>query len=192
MDKNCTVEFIEYVKGDVSSRDSGNNDDSVIREQRFVTDRIRRMGEGNVFSLSTGGEATYPKVPSPGQVRTRGGGGVGYPKVPTHIQVRMGEGVSQGTYPPTKVPTPHQAGQDKGRGSLQGTYPSAKVPTTLSRSGWGGVPQGTYPPIQVRTGGRRYPKVPTPPPHPGIVQHMEYLIRCGRYASCFHAGGFSC
>ena len=27
---------------------------------------------------------------------------------------------------------------------------------------------------------------------PGIGQQMEYLIRCGRYASCVHAGGLSC
>ena len=37
----------------------------------------------------------------------------------------------------------------------------------------GGVPQGTYPP-------------------PGTGQHMKYFIRCGRYASCVHAGGLSC
>ena len=30
------------------------------------------------------------------------------------------------------------------------------------------------------------------PPPGGIGQQMEYLIRGGRYASCVHAGGFSC
>ena len=153
------------------------------------------MGEGHVFSLSTGGKGeggTYSKVPTPCQGT--------YPPV----QVRMGEGVPQGTYPcqgtyplpPRYLPLPHP-GQDGGRGTpgylppCQGTYPSpiltwtsgrypgvppppTKVPTPPCRSGWGeGVPQGTYPLP-------RY--LPFPPP--GIGQHMEYVIRCGRYASC--------
>ena len=107
--------------------------------------------------------------------------------------------------PPSKVPTP----------PVQGTYPP-------SRSGWGeGYPkvptpppvQGAYPPPaspgQEEGGG--YPKVPVPlslpskvpppPPPPvqdtysfppGIGQHMEYFMRCGRYASCVHAGGLFC
>ena len=52
----------------------------------LFTDRIRWMGEGNVFSLSIGGGGgrggTYPKVPTPIQVRV-GRGRRGYPKVPT-------------------------------------------------------------------------------------------------------------
>ena len=28
--------------------------------------------------------------------------------------------------------------------------------------------------------------------HPGIEQQLEYLARCGQYASCVHAGGLSC
>ena len=52
--------------------------------------------------------------------------------------------------------------------------------------------QGTYPfPSQVRMGGGgtlgTYPPIP-----PRIWHHMEYLIRCGRYASCVHAGGLFC
>ena len=90
----------------------------------IFTVRIRRMGEGNSFSLFTGGylpwqgpdgegvpQGTYPPgqvrmmgegVPQgtypPGQVRMMGGGGT-----PTYLppgQVRMGQGGTQGTYPP--------------------------------------------------------------------------------------------
>ena len=39
--------------------------------------------------------------------------------------------------------------------------------------------------------GMGYPN-PLSPPAPGIGQQMDYLIRCGRYASCVHAGGLSC
>ena len=66
---------------------------------------------------------------------------------------------------------------------------------TLARSRWGwvypGQGWGTPPP----------PGMGNPPPHQGWVippppriglQMMEYLIRCGRYASCVHAGGLSC
>ena len=75
----------------------------------------------------------------------------------------------QGTYPPG-----------------QGTYPPAKVPTPLPSK----VPtplQGTYSPIQGT--------YLAPPPRylsPRIGQHMEYFIRCGRYASCVYAGGQFC
>ena len=105
----------------------------------IITDRIWRMREGNVFSLSTpvGGGG----VPWPGPAR-----GGGYPS-----QVQPG--------------VPPRPSQDKGR-----------VPQ-LGGGTWGI-------PYQVRTGG--YP----PPPRTG--QHMEYLIRRGRYASCVHAGGLSC
>ena len=53
-----------------------------------ITDRIRMIGEGNVFSLSMEGGGTYPKVstPLPAKVHTsqaRSGWGRGYPKVPT-------------------------------------------------------------------------------------------------------------
>ena len=64
------------------------------RVLEMIIDRIRRMGESNVFSLSTEGMGgTCPKVPLPSQVR-------------------MGEGVRQGTYPPppAMVPTPSRSG----------------------------------------------------------------------------------
>ena len=91
----------------------------------FITDRIRRMGEGNVLSLSIGGrgegvpsQGTYP----PAKVPTSA-------KVPTlTIQVRMGEGIPQGTFSPTRYLLP-RPGQDGG-GVPQSTYhPPAKVPT---------------------------------------------------------------
>ena len=80
-----------------------------------------------------------------------------------------------------------------------GTYPKDSYPPPRyprSRSGQG-VPQGTYP-VQVRMGGGGTPRYQPllrylhPPPSPRIGQHMEYLIRCGRCASCVHAGGLSC
>ena len=100
--------------------------------------------------------------------------GEGYPKVPPppHSQVRTG-GVPQGTYPPAKVPTP-QPGQDGGG------YP--KVPTPQPNQ------DGAY--SKVPTPLAKVPNPPPPPPR--IGQHMEYLIRCGRYASYVHAGGLSC
>ena len=91
----------------------------------------------------------YPKVPTPGQVRTGRLPQGTYPPPPN--QVRMGEGVPQGTYP--------WPGQD-GRGSTPRYLPASQVRTGE------GVPQGTYPPA--RSGqGEEYPKVPTPQPHPG-------------------------
>ena len=117
----------------------------------MITDRIRRMGEGNVFSLSTEGGRGY--LPP--------------------IQVRTGGGVPQGTYPPgigqsmeylilqsvcllhshrrypAKVPTPIQV-RMRGRGypkvpiPSQGTYPP-------SRSGWGAEGTPRYLPPWHRT-----------------------------------------
>ena len=59
------------------------------------------------------------------------------------------------------------------------------------------IPQPRYlPPSQVQMGGGGTPRyLPPPGPGtypPGMGQHMEYLIRCGRYASCLHAGELSC
>ena len=82
------------------------------------------MGEGNVFSLFTPGGG-YP-----GQVQTRGG-------------------VPQGTYPPTKVGTLPQPGQD---GSTQCTYPHpGRYPSPGQiRMGGGGTPS-YLPPAKVGT-----------------------------------------
>ena len=65
-------------------------------------------------------------------------------------------------------------------GVPKGTYPPGQGTYPPSISGLGGVPQGTYPPNKV-----------TPPPR-GKGQQREYLICCGWYASCLHAGGLSC
>ena len=64
---------------------------------------------------------------------------------------------------------------------------------SVGRSGWG-VPEMGYP--QARNGvspcqGWGTPQAREGVP-PGIGQHMEYLIRSERYASCVHAGGLSC
>ena len=108
-----------------------------------------------------GGRGTYQRYlpPPPRQVLTGG-----YPKVPNPL--------------PAKVPTPlHPPGQvlTKGKGTSRylPPFPPGQV---------------TYPHPDLAGGG--YPKVPTypAPPPPGIGQHMEYLICCGRYASCVHAG----
>ena len=51
---------------------------------------------------------------------------------------------------------------------------------TPARSSQEGTPPG-------QAGGTPRDGVPR-----GTGQQMEYLIRCGRYASCVHAGGLSC
>ena len=102
-----------------------------------------------------------------------------------------------------------QQGQDRGGYPKVSNPPwprcKAKYPSPLAISAWGrGTPrylphQSRYPSSRPgQDGGRGYSKVPTPPPakvptlpSPPLGQHMEYLIRCGRYASCVHAGGFS-
>ena len=94
-----------------------------------------------------------------------------YPPPPD--QVSMGGVVPQGTYAP-------QPGPNGGGGTQrylphgQG-YPKVPTPPTRSQQGEEGVPQGT-----------------SSPPPPRIGQHMEYLMGCGRFASCIHAGGLSC
>ena len=62
--------------------------------------------------------------------------------------------------------------------------------TPFPGPGWGGW-RGTRPPIQVRSqdeGGG----LGTGGGYPLLEQHSVYLLRGGRYASCVHAGGFSC
>ena len=66
--------------------------------------------------------------------------------------------------------------------------------STWARSSWvGGYPCQVQP--------EWYPTSGTPPPPsdlaggwgvPHLGSQVEYLIRCGRYASCVHAGGLSC
>ena len=144
------------------------------------------MGEGNVFSLFTGGrgvptQGTYPswsryltpsqvwpgvgtyhlaKVPTPSQVQWGR-----YPKVPTPpSQAQWKRG-----YPKVPTPQPRYLPPAKSNGGGtpryllpgQGTYPPP------SQAQWGGVgtyPQQRYlppPPHQARSDGG-YPKVPTP------------------------------
>ena len=73
---------------------------------------------------------------------------------------------------------PHPAG---GTNLAQGRYFLAGV----------GIP---HPMAKIDTSQPGYVS-PPPPARVGttqIGQHMEYLIRCGRYASCVHAEGLSC
>ena len=104
------------------------------------------MGEGNAFSLFTGGRGYSPSqgIYPPAQVRT-GGGKEGYPKVPTPPQSRSGwrRGYS-------KVPTPHP-GQDGG------------IPRYLTPPHQGICPPPPAWSGQDGGGGEGYPKVPTPP-----------------------------
>ena len=161
----------------------------------YITDRVRsttvRYCFHRVSVCPHPGGREYPRyLPPPPSQGTYPPGQVlvgGYPKVPTPL--------SQGTYPPPgQVPT--------GEGGTQGTSPLAKVPNPPpARFQWGGAPrylppcQGTYPPRPGPDGGARGTPRYLPPPTPakvpcpptGIGQHMEYLIRRGRYASCVHA-----
>ena len=106
-------------------------------------------------------------------------GGRGTPRYLTPLPKYLSSwpGLMGGTprYLPPKLPT--SPGQVQMGGRYLGVPPSpaTKVPTPPARSGY-------LPPNP------RY----LPPPPPGIGQHMEYLIRRGRYASCVHAGGLSC
>ena len=62
--------------------------------------------------------------------------------------------------------------------------------------GGGGIQPGIGYPLARSGHGVPWPRMGYPPAMegstPGIGQQMEYLIRCGRYASCVHAGGLSC
>ena len=144
-----------------------------------ITDSIRRMGEGNVHRGEGEGVPTpwpryLPQRPGPD------GGGGGYPKVPT---------------PPAKVPTPLARSQ-------WGGYPKVHTPRPGPDEGTPrylppgqvlmGVPQGTYPQSGPDWGGGGTPRYLSPTPTPGTEQQMEYLILCGQYASCVHAGRLSC
>ena len=176
-----------------------------------ITARIRRMGEGNSFSLLVcpqGGGGTYPGQeggrgnPSParsgwGRVTPRylppakvptpwpgqdGGGGI--PRYLPTSQVRTGDGVVRST-------TPGQVRMGEGVAKVPNHQPGqdggGSSPRYLSashvRTGEA-VAQGTIPhPSQVRMGGGRgYPKVPNPLPPAKVLLHG------GRYASCIYAG----
>ena len=64
---------------------------------------------------------------------------------------------------------------------LTGGVPHPRSRWGPSRTGW-----GTPPPSKTGWGN-------PPSPHQEIEQHSEqHLLRDGRYASCVHAGGFSC
>ena len=117
-----------------------------LLSRQIITDRIRRMGEGNVFSLLSGG--TYPrylpsaKVPIPS------------PCQGTYPLLCPGQDGGRGTpryLPTTKVPTPPPV---QARAMTPQRTP-AKVPTPLPRylppiqARMGeGVSQGTYHPSQ--------------------------------------------
>ena len=158
-------------------------------KQLFITARIRRMGEGNVFSLST-----------------FGGGGYPYPIMLCNIfQNAMGQ--------PGGVPHQVQPGGYPGRGggTLAGGVPClGGVPWlggTLARGGtlaggvpWWGVPCLGGVPWPGGTLARGVPwlgGLPCLGGYPGqggtqLGQHREYLLHGGQYASCVHAGGLSC
>ena len=121
-----------------------------VRKVHIITDRIRRMREGNVFSLSTpvGWGGGYPSQVQTGRgtsARSDGGGYQPPPRVPPS-QVRMGGTPVRGCLPGV----PPQPGQDGGT-------PARGHPPRVS-------PRG-----QVRMGstpaGARLPRVL--PPQPG-------------------------
>ena len=136
----------------------------------IVTARIRRMGEGNIFTL-----CVSPHLDRGGGTLSQVWvGGLGYPilglaRGGTSARSRMG-------YPP---------GPEMG-------YPPRHGMGYLPRPGMGYPPRpGTgYPP---RPGTGYHP----PPPDlrwvpPRTDQHSEHLLHGGRYTSYIHAGGLTC
>ena len=142
---------------------------------KIITARIRRMREGNIFSLFV----------SPHPV---GGGGVGVTPVPCSFPGPFHGG--------TPVP-----GSFSGHWSqvLSGVYPSPRFfPRSPVPAPFLGVPQygGTSP---LTRWGLGYPPPPSQarsglgyPPTPGTEQQSKHLLRGGWYASCVHAVGLSC
>ena len=110
-------------------------------------------------------------------------------------------------------PTDREIPLPRFRQGRQYPLPRSKQEGTLPRSRQGGTPfqvQVGGIPSQVRVGGYPFPgwRYPSPTweestPHPGQIpgwgegyplpeQRSVYLLRGGRCASCFHAGGLSC
>ena len=133
----------------------------------FITARIRRMREGNSFSLFV---SPHPE----------GGGGVPHLH-PIILQL---------------VPRPSQGGTKMtGPRSIPGsTLARSRQGGTLARSRQGVPRMGSpHPGMGIYPLGRDT----VPPgmgysPSPRIGQHMEYLIRGGLYVSCIQVGGLSC
>ena len=147
----------------------------LILPSNLITLRIRRMGEGNVFSLFTsgGGGYPYPIMLCNISQNTMGQPGGGYPARSRWGGVTLpgpagGYPVGGGGYPGWggTLAGGYPVGGYPGRG-----YPGWGVPC------WGGYPaRGGYP----GRGGTQ------------LGQHREYLLHGGQYASCVHAGGLSC
>ena len=106
-----------------------------------------------------------------------------HPSVCSHLggyPARSRWGVPCQRVPCRGVPTPRPG---PGGGYPAGGY----LPPARSR----GVPcQGYLPPPLARS--RRGGGVTLPGGVPLLGHQKEYLIRCGRYAFCVHAGGLSC
>ena len=116
------------------------------------------------------GRGDTPRVPTPS------------PQVPTPPARSDGGRGTPRYLPPPKGTYPPPARSDGGGGNERYLPPWPRHLPPARSDGGGGTPrylpplpgQGTYP----------------PPPRTG--QHMEYLIRRGRHASCVHAGELSC
>ena len=172
-----------------------------IHGVHVITARIRRMGEGNVFSLFTSGGVPvshnvlqhFPECHGaaggvPCQVQP---GGVPWPGVPWQGGTLaggvpwLGGTLAGGTLargvPWLGVPWPGGtlAGGYPGQGgTLARGYPGRGVPWPGGLPWPGGVP---WPGVVPWPGGRTQ-----------LGQHREYLLHGGRYASCVHAGGLPC
>ena len=144
----------------------------------IITIRIRRMGEGNTFSLLVCPHRGVPTLTG-GYLPWPGPDGGYLPWwVPTPARSRWGTYPGQvqtgGTYPGWGIPT------------LVGTTPLARVGTPMARVGTPN--QSRYPPSQ-----GRYPPARVGTPSPTRTdQHSEHLLRDGWYASCVHARGLFC
>ena len=163
---------------------------------RFITARIRRMREGNIFSL-----CVSPHLEGvPPSTLNRGGATPNFLMGGPHPS-QQGVPPSflmEGTQPSWWGEYPIQSRWGStpillGGGGLSPSQVPPSWPETgyplCQHYGVGGTPiltwDGGTPPIQVRsqvrTGG-----------YPQLEQHSVYLVRGGRYASCVPARGLSC